>query len=365
MKKKAIIILLCLTMLAVSGCKKKEEKKPEKKVDKVETVTKEPEEDKEETEPKEPEQIPANQNLLTGIPDLTKEAIGKRPAAVMVNNVNDAMPQYGVGKADIIFEIPVESDLTRFMALYADYTTVPKVCAIRSCRSYFPALSEGFDAFYINWGSDPTIKEYIASLNLDQLDGIRGDGGLFGRDQERRNAGYALEHTGFFDGTKLAAVVQSRGWRTDIEEDKKDTAFQFNGLHEQIKPEGQNCTKVKVNFGNAQAAFIYDESKKVYRKDLNGNPQIDGKTNEQLTFTNVFVLETDISIKDDIGRKNIDWHGGHAGYYISNGGMQKITWAKETEESRLRFYDESGNELKINRGKSYIALNYANQAIFE
>ena len=54
----------------------------------------------------------ANQNLLTGIDDLSKEAIGKRPVAVMVNNVEDALPQYGIGEADVIFELPVEGNLT-------------------------------------------------------------------------------------------------------------------------------------------------------------------------------------------------------------------------------------------------------------
>ena len=107
------------------------------------------------------EEIPANQNLLTGVPDLTDGAIGKRPVAVMVNNVSYAMPQYGVGQADIIFEIPVEGDATRFMALYGDYTQVPQICPIRSCRYYFPALSQGFDAFYVNWGIDDTMADYL------------------------------------------------------------------------------------------------------------------------------------------------------------------------------------------------------------
>ena len=106
------------------------------------------------------EEIPANQNLLTGVADLTDAAIGKRPVAVMVNNVSYAMPQYGVGEADIIFEIPVEGDATRFMALYGDYTQVPQICPIRSCRYYFPALSQGFDAFYVNWGIDDTVADY-------------------------------------------------------------------------------------------------------------------------------------------------------------------------------------------------------------
>lgn len=51
----------------------------------------------------------------------------------MINNVEAALPQYGISAADVIFEIPVEYDLTRLMALYGDYTQVPDVCSVRSC----------------------------------------------------------------------------------------------------------------------------------------------------------------------------------------------------------------------------------------
>lgn len=363
-----LMLILVMTVLALSGCSKKKETKTEekptqqkevKKQEPTPEVTKEPEEEK----------IPENQNLLTGLPDLTDEAIGKRPVAVMVNNIPAAMPQYGVEKADIIFEIPVEGDQTRFMALYADYTTVPKICAIRSCRYYFPALSQGFDAFYVNWGIDDSIAEYLEALNLDQYDGIYNAGGLFGRDTDRRNQGYSLEHTGYFDGTKFAEVVKKDGKRTDLADDKKDTAFKFNGLNEQIKPSDDACKKVSIDFGAQSATLTYDADSNTYKKEINGKEQIDGKTGNQLAFTNVFVLETSISVRDDIGHKEIDWDGGEdsVGYYISNGAMQKIHWSKEenNENSRLRFYDESGNEISINCGKSYIALNYPNQTKFE
>ena len=61
---------------------------------------KETKEEAKQDEPVSKEEIPANQNLLTGVPDLSDAAIGKRPVAVMVNNVMPAMPQYGVEEAD-------------------------------------------------------------------------------------------------------------------------------------------------------------------------------------------------------------------------------------------------------------------------
>ncbi|MEG2667783.1 MAG: DUF3048 domain-containing protein [Lachnospiraceae bacterium] len=358
MKKIMISLMIVSLVFSFTGCKKKEVKP--KATPETKTVQKE--------EPEPEEVIPANQNLLTGVANLTEGAIGKRPVAVMVNNVNPAMPQYGVGAADIIFEIPVEADETRLMALYADYTTVPQICAIRSCRYYFPAFSQGFDAFYVNWGIDDSISEYLQALELDQFDGIRNAGGLFGRDEERRHAGYALEHTGYFDGTRFAGVVAEQGLRTDLAEDKKGPAFNFNGLTEQIKPAGSNCNNAHIEFGAATADLDYDVANHVYTKKLNGNPQVDGKTGAQLAFTNVLVLETAITSRDGVDHKDVDWDGDEnsVGYYCSNGAVQKIHWSKETnnERSRLWITDDTGNEIKINRGKTYIAVNYPGQVSF-
>ena len=123
-----------------------------------------------------------HENLLTGTNDLTDEAIGKRPVAVMVNNIAAALPQYGISEADIIFELPVEGNQTRLMAMYADYTQVPKICAVRSCRYYYPAIAKGFDAYYVHWGQDESIVGYLNSLNMSRFNGLDNTGGLFGRD---------------------------------------------------------------------------------------------------------------------------------------------------------------------------------------
>ena len=140
-------------------------------------------------------------------------------------------------------------------------------------------------------------------------------------------------------------------------------------MEEQVKPEGQDCTQVDIDFGAQSSSFTYDAEKQVYLKNINGSAQVDGKTGEQLAFTNVFVLETEISVRDEVGHKKLDWDGASdaKGYYVSNGGVQEITWSKEenNENSYLKFYDINGREIKINRGKSYIALNYKNQAVFK
>ena len=206
--------------------------------------------------------VPKNENLLTGIPDLTEGAIGKRPVAVMINNVKAALPQYGIAQADVIFELPVEGNLTRLMALYADYTQLPDICAIRSCRYYYPAISKGFDAFYVHWGIDQTVKDYVAGLNIDKYDGLTNDGKLFARDTARRNAGYSLEHTGYFKGTKFAEVVESQKKRTDLLESKTGTAFKCYLGIVLIGVDNSNATDigVKVYVTEANTTRVLSET---------------------------------------------------------------------------------------------------------
>ena len=308
--------------------------------------------------------VAANINLLTGMPNLSKEAIGKRPVAVMVNNVPKSFPQYGIEAADIIFEIPVEGQQTRFMAIYGDYAQIPKICSVRSCRPYFPAFAKGFDAVYVNWGMTDEVRQYVNSLKMTHFEGLYNAGGLFSRDTARKAAGYALEHTGVFDGTHVDDVLKENGQRTDILADKKDAAFTFAPINEKVTPAGGACSVVKVDFGKALATLTYDETTNKYWKSYNGEAQIDGVTGNQLSFTNVLVLEAKIQSAANGIHRDVNWHGG-SGYYVSNGAVQKIKWSKSSESDRLMLYDEEGNELVLNRGKSYIAVNYIGKATFE
>lgn len=358
-KRIGVFALVIIMSVMTLGCGKKEAKSVQTDLSGLGVVSK--------WTPLDSIPVPKNQNLLTGIGDLSQEAIGKRPVAVMINNVEDALPQYGITEADVIFELPVEGNLTRLMALYADYTKMPDICAIRSCRYYYPAIAKGFDAFYIHWGSDQSIVSYLKSIQPDKYDGLSNDGGLFARDTSRRSAGYALEHTGYFKGTQFASVVESSGRRVQLGDAKKEAAFHFCDMGTTVEPSGGACNSVGIKFGASNSKLTYNAETNTYDKFMNGHTHIDGKSGAQLTFTNVFVLETSISTRDSVGHKEINWKGGNGakGYYISNGAMQRITWSQTSESSYLKFYDENGEELKINRGKSYIAYTTSGKTTIE
>ena len=104
MMKRSIVLLLLAVGLIMTGCSNKEETKepvPKDTTPKEEVV-------------KEPEF--SNSYPLTGIG--TNENTDQRAIAVMVNNHTKARPQSGLSKADIVYEILAEAEITRFLAVY-------------------------------------------------------------------------------------------------------------------------------------------------------------------------------------------------------------------------------------------------------
>ena len=305
-------------------------------------------------------------NPLTGVVDYPAQSAGNRPVAVTVNNASDALPQYGTSEADIIFEIPLEGYLTRLVCIYSDYTDVPYIVSIRSYRYYFAAVALGFDAIYIHWGQDNTMMDYYYSLDMDSYNGMVNTY-LFGRDADRLSDGYALEHTSYFDGSLLPDQLEADGVRTTLAEGYEGTVFNFNFAGETISYGDEQALTVNIEFGGNTAKLVYDEETQTYLKYTAGVEQFDGATGTQLSFTNVIVLEASMSVRDKKGHLTLNLTGisGNAGYYISGGSAQPITWSKEDEYSQFVFYDADGNELEMNCGKTYIAITRSGMYSFE
>lgn len=307
------------------------------------------------TEPGLPETPPeGNMNNLTGLYDLSDEAVGKRPVAVMINNLKQSLPQYGIAAADMIFECPVEGTVTRLMAVYGDMTKIPDVCSVRSCRYYFPIFALSYDAVYVHWGKDETVaKKTLAELEVDRLDGYTNTY-IFDRDKERMKR-YSSEHTGFYKGSLTESALDRAGIRKEVLPEKNKPAFSFSLSPDKLSD--TVCTEMTVPFTASYfSSFSYDGNTDSYLKTHNGDPHIDSSTGQQLSFTNVFVLSTETEIINSSNLLiSLDWKGGE-GYYVSHGTVVPVLWSKADEYADIVITDRSGKELKVNPGKSYLGF---------
>ncbi len=296
-------------------------------------------------------------NPLTGEYGYNADALGKRPVAVMINNIDLSLPQYGIGSADYIYEVVVEGGITRLMAVFADYSNVPTLCSIRSCRYYYPLIANGLDAIYCHWGMNMTIaKETLERLDIDRFDGDDSAyyDGLFYNDSERLEY-YSREHTGCLDGSRLPEYIDNFGFRKESKKGSEDM-MKFAEGAEMIDISDVSCGKVDVEFSESYfSTFTYDETDKKYYKCHSGDPHMDAATGEQLSFTNVFALQTGVRTMEDGYLMEVDLTGG-TGYYLSGGKIQEINWSKASDYDNFVFTDKSGNPLTVNRGKCYIGI---------
>lgn len=85
-----------------------------------------------------------------------------RVLAVKIDNYVLARPQTGLGKADIVYVIPVEGGLTRFMAIFSSHFP-PVVGPVRSAREDDLALLKQYGRPALAYsGATPVLLPYIA-----------------------------------------------------------------------------------------------------------------------------------------------------------------------------------------------------------
>ena len=233
-------VALCMA-LWLTGCGREEEPAPIPEVDEV-VVEEEPSpEETEEPEEEEPELATAYpvigervsengkiQSYLTGQWTDEKQAT-RRPIAVMIPNNAPAMPQYGLSRAGIIYEAPVEGRITRLMAVLEDFDDLERVGPVRSSRDYYVYTAMGYEAIYCNWGlAVPYVEELINRPEYYNVSaaviGIHNPADeAFGRVSR---PGYAKEFTGYLMIDGLFKAVDRLGYDWDYD-DKYVPPFLF------------------------------------------------------------------------------------------------------------------------------------------
>lgn len=288
-------------------------------------------------------------NPLTGEETLDPALKGTKPVAITINNVAVAQPvQSGIDKADVVYETEVEGGITRLLAVFSDPTVAGPIGTVRSLRVPFAELACGMGSILVHHGIDPAYCQPllpslpIQAYNLDTT--------VYGY---RESNGLALEHTLYTTGEKLAKLIKDK---------KYDTAgsgkpwLNFNSEKKPIVPGDGAANKVSVPFSNVTTTqFIFDAESGKYIRAKKDVPFKDYSTGNNELFTNVFILNAEISDYPDGYHRQIDFSSG-TGYYVSNGGYTEIKWEKGEAGDKFKFTTTNGRELTVNRGNSYVCI---------
>lgn len=290
-------------------------------------------------------------NPLTGESGYDKAKLGKKPVAVMINNIQIAQKvQTGVGDADMVFETLAEGGITRLMAVYADISKVGQVGSVRSARISYAQLAAGLDAYYVHCGADNKYcgSSYRNSIGVYSLD-LGSNASSAGK---RIPNGLAYEHTLFTFGENIEKLIK------DKDNDIKDSAKNVYKFNDEEEPEkfDNSAKNIAVKFSNSQTTYLrYNSDDRKYIRGNSSANLVDAKTGDKERFKNVLVLFTNIHSLSDGYHMKTEFGSGE-GYYFSEGSYKTIKWEKSSETAPLKFYNTDGSDLKLNAGNSYICF---------
>lgn len=295
--------------------------------------------------------IPYDYNPLTGEPKPEDLPDGQRPVAVMVNNVAAALPQTGIGQADVIYEMETEGGITRLMAVFSDYTKVSLVGPVRSARDQFIQFVLPMNAIFVHIGGSTYATDMLNYYRYQDIDGMYLGTSAFVFDEERYKT-RAQEHCWYTNGQLIAQGIETVKVSTT---GTLAPLFKFaaKGKEPQL-PQPAGALAFRFS-GYGDAAFRYNAESGSYLKEIYGAAQLDAATGAQLAFKNVFVLFAPVTHKPDTELTDFALVSGE-GYYFTGGQYTPVTWEKAGDQAPLKLYGPSGSELLVAAGKSYIAV---------
>jgi hypothetical protein len=322
----------------------------------------------EEYEPKEYETLPEGHilSVLTGLP-IYEGFAARRPLAVVVNNIRQALPQHGIASADIIYEVLAEGDITRLVAIFQSYWP-ETIGSIRSARDYFIDFAFNHDAIFVFHGTSPTGQTRIRNTRLDNLDGGHLEGrGVFWRDRTypywAQNTGQRpTVHSAFTGGSRIEQQIEAASIR-DYMYQHPALGFNFG------TPEAANlgpAHHITVPFSpNYTRRFIFDEEHNLYRVYNPRGALLDGNTREHVAVSNILIQFTNMHIiaGDPEGRRSVRTTGEGHGLLITNGYHFPVYWEKESHTAPTHWSFEDGSPLVLSAGTTWICVFQGNVII--
>lgn len=367
MKRLQVLFLVAFSStLLLFGCGKEEEV-AEPVVEQVIDDIDEPEivEEAEETDPEINEDVPPQEGMVRS--RITNEWVSEevnntRPITVMIPNTKTAA-QYGLSNADVLYECNVEGSITRLMALFQDWSDYDRIGNVRSCRDYYVYWSFEWDAFYIHFGGPFYIDEVINRSDTDDIDGLSSSN--FWRADDAKNA----TDNAYVDTKGILADIDKLGYdlnyRSNYADENHYVFAPFdepNTLDQYSDAITANKVDMSPTYPVTNCYFIYNEETGMYDRfqHLSGasdGPHIDQANGKQLSFKNILIQNTYYEVRDQKGYlafQCID--NTRDGWFFTNGKGIHVNWVKNSDYGATRYYDDAGNEIQLNTGKTMVCI---------
>lgn len=374
MKKSTLGLLFAAALLTLSACGEETDLPSPIILDNETTEQSDSQQTPETAQPSAPPNIiteddtlPPHEGMVRSL--LTNEWVEEnvartRPIAVMTPNENNALPHYGLSNASILYEANVEGRMTRLLAIYEDWSQLEKIGNIRSLRAYYAYWAFEWDAFIVHSGQPFFIDDLLAEPTTQTInEGDSSDSAAFFRDETRPRP-----HNAYATGQGILNVINNKGYSLEYRGLTEQNHFRFTNKAapntlEQYDDDAKSAVYIDMSgcYPLTRCYFDYNEQDGLYYRSQHlssgtDGPHIDAATGQQLTFKNILVQNVKY---EDLGEGYLAFQchdSTEDGWYFTNGKGIHVTWEKADDYSATKFYDDYGNEIILNTGKTMICI---------
>ncbi|NNE73518.1 MAG: DUF3048 domain-containing protein [Acidimicrobiales bacterium] len=264
-----------------------------------------------------------------------------RPAlAVKIDNVDAARPQSGINQADLVFEEKIEDGRSRLVAVFHSTPSDP-VGPIRSVRTSDPKILQNLgEPLLAHSGGNPGARSALfqspvinASVNVAPT--------LYWRNRSRRAPNNLYTNT-----TSL--------WSLDLGGTEPAPYFRFRAPGDPLPAGAQEVGVVTVSFGKSVVEYSWTGAGWARRQNGSAHVDVDGI---QVAPETVIVQFIGYSPSPaDLASPEADVIGQGPAWILTAGHIIEGTWARVTGDAPTIYYDAEGEILKIESGRTWVAL---------
>lgn len=294
---------------------------------------------------------------LTGR-EVDSNEVGIATTCIMIENSPEARPQSGLDQAGVVYEAIAEGGITRFMAIFQE-SKPQYIGPVRSLRMTYAEFAKPYHCSIAHVGGSDNALNLVRNnpeyRDIDQF---------FNDDSYWRISSRWAPHNVYTSFEALDELNINRGYTTS----------EFNGFS-RVKPDTDTraaeitarTIRIEMSGDLFNVVYVYDEDANNYKRSF-ATGQTHEAVNEsgettQLAPDVVITLETDAVSRPGTSYADYRTVGGGKAYVFQNGTVTSAKWQRESVDSELKFIDESGEEVKLNRGQVWISIYPSNNSI--
>ena len=288
--------------------------------------------------------LPPVRAPLTGLVFEDDESELERPALlVKIDNDQKARPQIGLSEADMVIEMLVEGNITRFGAVFHSVLPDP-VGPIRSSRTSDFDLLRGLNTpLYASSGGNAGTMTGLRNVSAVNVTNNRLTNPYF-RDRSRRGP-----HNLFVPAPALYDYV------TEAQE-APEPWFQYRADGDSVENQSQpQSGPVTITYsGRRWVTHEWDPVLRGWARTQDGSPHTD-ILGDQLAPPNVVIMVARYGTsRADASSPELISVGTGEAYVLTDGELVEGTWERADAEATPTLLDSNGDEILLTPGQTWV-----------